>query len=385
MHTCKAILIITISGIILLCILFIIVRKIKNNESMKAYYEFIESLDSAVDKQIYSLVLKSPPICKEVLETKNEIATQAGMGLTLDVKILIYLLGDRETRVETGYIIVGDNIVLHLEHVSTKALDRHKSYNHIFIPNHELLTFEDNKLVHFMKSIFVKTITCDKMFEKLHPAIPRVPFKMFTPILFDRELVYKHANLVIHPAGKSWMKNTHAVLETWRRFNTVLPPLIVTCAGQCLVKNLSHVLSLPDNVHMIELLDSDSMNKLWRMASICLAPSACEGFGHMIHTAYANGCICITTDQDPMNVYSKYMKIRTIPHIKDSQYKSISDAMNAFCFTVDPIDIKNAVQRVANLSMEEKRREGQAGNSAWNRMCQYNARISQHAINTLPM
>lgn len=346
---------------------------------LSKYYHFVNTLNTTKG---YDVHLKCPQLCRDILQhSANTEHRQAGRGLQLDVDVLSYFLKDQGVEIYTSYLVTKHS-VLHLEHIHIGLLNKYKTLKHIFIPNHELMETRDRRLLPKMDRIFVKTDTCDEMIKNIDPTLQRVRISLLTPIVFSSHVVRKTADLVIHPAGKSWMKNTKAVLDTWKKYGSDLPPLIITCSHMCLATNPATWFGgLPDNVCMVDALDELAMDEMWSRASICLMPSACEGFGHVIHTAYAYGCICITTDANPMNVYSEYMPIHTVPPIPQSRYKAFHTSVESMCYDVDPNDIKTVMHNVVyGMSLDQKQQLGQMSHSSWRKLCADSAESLEHAL-----
>jgi hypothetical protein len=128
--------------------------------------------------------------------------------------------------------------------------------------------------------------------------------------------VKKDYNLVVHFAGKSWLKNTRKVIKTW----IMLKPektLMVTCREHCLFDNkLKQILTSDfelsyngdeiwsngnSKIIVARHLPDTDLRKLQLRAGYYLCPSEVEGYGHYINEGRSAMAVVITTDFPPMN------------------------------------------------------------------------------------
>lgn len=95
----------------------------------------------------------------------------------------------------------------------------------------------------------------------------------------------------IHLRGHSDFKNTHAVIEAWRR-DPGLPELTIVSAVP---------LEVPHYVRVLGRISDEELRREMNTAAYHVCPSKAEGWGHYITEALSVGGIVITTDASPMN------------------------------------------------------------------------------------
>jgi hypothetical protein len=131
----------------------------------------------------------------------------------------------------------------------------------------------------------------------------------------------KDYNLIVHFAGKSWLKNTTKVISTWLENKGYLqfgsPVLVITCRDRCLVDSdellrelavnftehrdgsLRHI-TYP-NIRIYKTIPEEKYKHYLSTAGFFLCPSQVEGFGHYINEGRSSGAVVITTNAPPMN------------------------------------------------------------------------------------
>lgn len=95
----------------------------------------------------------------------------------------------------------------------------------------------------------------------------------------------------LHLRGHSDFKNTHSVIETWRR-DPKLPPLTIIS---------SVPLEVPNYVRVLGRVTDEQLRQEMNAATYHICPSRAEGWGHYITEALSVGGIVITTNASPMN------------------------------------------------------------------------------------
>ena len=129
----------------------------------------------------------------------------------------------------------------------------------------------------------------------------------------------KDWNLFLHLAGKSWLKNTEAVLEAWishKGFPELgSPVLLVTCRGDCLLESRKIVEWVDSafsgsaikkhvrypNIMLAESLPEGLLKDYQEKAGFYVCPSAVEGYGHYLNEGRAAGAVVLATNAPPMN------------------------------------------------------------------------------------
>lgn len=97
--------------------------------------------------------------------------------------------------------------------------------------------------------------------------------------------------VALHLRGHSDFKNTHAVIEAWRR-DPSLPPLTIISAVP---------LEVPSHVRLLGRVSDAELRHEMNRASFHICPSRAEGWGHYITEALSVGARVVTTDASPMN------------------------------------------------------------------------------------
>lgn len=95
----------------------------------------------------------------------------------------------------------------------------------------------------------------------------------------------------LHLRGHSDFKNTHAVIDAWRK-DPSLPPLTIIS---------SVPLEVPSYVRVLGRVSEEDLRHELNVATIHVCPSKAEGWGHYITEALSVGALVITTDASPMN------------------------------------------------------------------------------------
>jgi glycosyltransferase involved in cell wall biosynthesis len=99
----------------------------------------------------------------------------------------------------------------------------------------------------------------------------------------------------LHLAGKSKLKGTDVIINTWLK-NPDFPPLTIIQRNAVIQDKEAHNLS-----YIKEFIDHHRLKELINQCPVHLCPSATEGFGHSMGEALSCGAIIITTDAPPMN------------------------------------------------------------------------------------
>lgn len=168
--------------------------------------------------------------------------------------------------------------------------------------------------------------------------------------------IKKDYKLFLHSAGKSPLKNTSLVLETWLNFE--LPTIYITCYSMCvnlINKNLSDKYDLSiDNLkkHNIifinEKSDVEFIIELKNKCGIHVCPSMKEGYGHYINECRQVKSICITINGEPFNELISKNTGFLIPY--DT---AIEHELNKhYDYTFKPIDLANTVKKILNTDID---------------------------------
>lgn len=150
----------------------------------------------------------------------------------------------------------------------------------------------------------------------------------------------------LHLAGKSPLKGTEEIIETWKS-RPEFPELI------CIQRPAADKAFLPSHIHFISnRIASDSLLKLQNGCGIHLCPSKTEGFGHSLVEGMSAGAVIVTTDAPPMNEFIKDPRCLI-------KYKASENLRYAIAYTVDEIELAQAIIALQQLSDEELQEIGQ--------------------------
>jgi hypothetical protein len=245
----------------------------------------------------------------------------------------------------------------------------------VFIPNQELVSMKDQKLLlkpNKIQHVLCKSIYSRKIFEKFKKQYNckwNIESFIFPPVLRTRFFTKaKDRNVYFHPAGGSWMKHTNTVIEAWLQ-NPHWPLLIITCRGKCKevhIKELSKA-KTASNIKIHSLLKNTDMHTIQKHAGVVILPSACEGFGHSVYEAMENGNLLISADIPPLNENlidgqnSLLIPTTSAEAIGDSKgkfkwshdYSKYIGNSGSFCFDISVNGIEAAVERSLKLSSNE--------------------------------
>jgi glycosyltransferase involved in cell wall biosynthesis len=177
-----------------------------------------------------------------------------------------------------------------LEHVWPQYL--HLAPCNIAVPNPEWFDWRDRDLLWGVDRVWAKTGYTQRLFADLRPT---------SFVGFDsedrRDDSVPRQRQFLHLAGKSRMKGTARLLQTWAR-HPDWPQLIV------LQDDSERLRSLPVAANIDYRVGFLSDGELRRLQNACrfhLCPSEAEGWGHYIVEALGVGAVVLTNDAPPMN------------------------------------------------------------------------------------
>jgi glycosyltransferase involved in cell wall biosynthesis len=341
-----------------------------------------------------------PSRAMSTISEKRDIRPNTGLGKDFDVYLNL-LDGQAavssqmtETRNE---LMLGRNI-LALEHLMSERgvpndLTLYNGYPRFctiaFVPNQELMEEQDAKALRTdtrVKFVMCKSRYAASIFEnfKVRYVCPwRVIEFKFPPLVFDPLYKFpKNRNVVFHPAGKSWMKSTTSVIKAWSR-HPEWPPLVVTCDGHCVYNHRVGLQIAQDckNVIVEKFLENQKFKLLQRHAGYVIVPSSCEGFGHSVYEAMANGSLLIGADVPPVNenlthmrnsILAKstgvnYIGHQGMPEWLNGLSRDIGDAGSG-CYKISSESIETAVLKALSLDEQEYQRIRQTALIDWQDM-----------------
>lgn len=218
--------------------------------------------------------------------------TDNGYGLSKDyavIKPLLEAAGFEVERSSPNRPAKGKtDIAIHLEHIYARNLEL--SPVNVAIPNVEWCP--PHMVTAMRRCTHVVAKTHSAAYFLRNAGIESVFTGWTSPDIYDGALS-RHLDAV-HIAGRSPLKNTHAVIQAMRH----LPGRTLHVFAP---RNLGNV---PDNVihHKVNLTAERAVEVI-NMAMIHVLPSQYEGFGHMLNEAAACDARIVTTDHEPMRMF----------------------------------------------------------------------------------
>ena len=326
------------------------------------------------------------------LPLDSTIKKLRGAGLTHDMRTVRGMLaGPVEQICRSPYMAVlrQDNRYLCMEHMDLRFP---AGADIVFVPNQELLETKDvDALIDARQHAKRTTVLCKTkhamdVFHNMakrdarlrHVNVKYAPFPHVAgpgarpPSITSRRCF-------LHAAGKSWMKNTKPVLEAWYA-HPEWPPLVVTCGVSCMRPWRNDGISMLKYLRRRNIfaawkpLPYDILRDVQQRAGFLIMPSACEGFGYVLHEAHLHGNVLVTTDAPPMNesctngsdciLIPHHKSIPTYEYNFASMSKLASEA-GAACFTVTAESIAAAVQQCLSMSKQEHANMVRRSYHAW--------------------
>ena len=226
------------------------------------------------------------------MRTARVWGTDNGYGLSKDYAVIRPLLdaaGFSVERSSPNRPAKGRaDIAIHLEHIYARNLEL--SPVNVAIPNVEWCPGHMVTAMRRCTHVVAKTRSAEYFLRGA--GIDSVFTGWTSPDIYAPEL-QRHLDIV-HIAGRSPLKNTHAVIQAMRH----LPDLHLHVFAP---RNLG---ATPDNVtHHKVNLTADISAEVINKAIIHVLPSQYEGFGHMLNEAAACDARIVTTDHEPMRMF----------------------------------------------------------------------------------
>ena len=355
---------IIITIILFVLILSFLLKYILNNNNNNND-KFINPFDYKNMRQNSKLLPNNIPMIESFKDYKIRIGTGIGKDFNVYINILDYITNFYQNSYNDSKILTQGNNIIVLEHIPAKT----NYSNVIFIPNQELVTNMDEKMLLLpgkVRLVLCKSKYAQKIFENFKRNFNckwDVSSFIFPPLLTTKFYNYtKDRNIFFHPAGKSYMKNTTTLINTWSQ-NPAWPLLIITCSDHCI--NYHNVISNSKNIKVYKFLNKENLYTLQKHCGYVIMPSSCEGFGHTAYEALENGNLLITTDIPPLNEMLKdkincmmikphsniYLGTKNKDNFKwiENRSKNIG-LMGSYCVDIAINDIEEIVNNSIKLS-----------------------------------
>lgn len=183
------------------------------------------------------------------------------------------------------------DINLFLEFVDTRCFDQARK--NCFIPNQEWFSVWRHLTLKSFDRILCKTLHAYEIFQRLAPSASYISFT--SPDHYRSDITTDY-DACFHIAGRSPLKGTQAIVDTWRR-HPEWPTLQVLNRS-----SLSQYAPLPQNIIYIQQrIDLDVLTEMQNRFGIRIQTSEAEGFGHVLVEGMSCSAVMVTTDAPPMN------------------------------------------------------------------------------------
>lgn len=245
---------------------------------------------------------------------------------------------------------------IHVEHIEDVTPDA----INVLIPNHELVWRQDLALLDQMDYVLCKTHYGYKAFKRLlgrrkktkHVRLIYVGFTGI-PGIPPRANIRRDYDECLHLAGKSWMKNTGAILDAWRQD---WPCLTIVCVDYCARTHLTKkrkqkCKSFQNIILHTKFLSFKDVSNLRKRCGIHFLISEQEGFGMYIQESMMTGALCLYSDHPPM---SEFFPSGTGIPVKGKRFRHNEGVLPITGIKPSPRDITAAMNRVMRMSDKQK-------------------------------
>lgn len=251
------------------------------------------------------------------------IANDNGYGLSKDRQVLASVLTGHEviyshpSKADSGSFDVN----FHIEHILQRNVQT--APINIAIPNPEWCSRHMVNGLSQFTAVFAKTRQSEEIFSSLDKC-PVYFTSWSSPDPYDDSIERKRH--VLHMAGLSPMKSTHAVVDAMSHLPNI--------NGTCYYRRGS-LPNTPNFIHLKQVQPQAHINRALNEAGIHVLPSQAEGFGHALNEALACGATVITTAAPPMSELGAQYHVRITGH----HMHNLAPA-----YHLDPTDLRRAIQ-----------------------------------------
>ena len=209
----------------------------------------------------------------------------------------------------------------------------------VFIPNPEWLKKKYEKNIEKFDAVFCKTHCA---VEALGNMNRNTIFVGFTSINKHDSNFEKQGDRWLHLAGKSELKGTDVIIDTWLK-NPHFPHLTIIYRNRT-YQNINR----PNLTYISERIDNSRLIRLMNECAVHLCPSITEGFGHTLCEALSCGALIISTDAPPMN--------ELITPDRGILIKPVAQKKLRFADTyfIDQEGLEKAVKKTINLTNKKE-------------------------------
>lgn len=356
-----------------------------------------------------ALPLKTAIFLNPMRVAVPEHELRVGTGLGKDFDACLHVLTDdavyRHLHDLELHTIWQGRRVLCFEHLEEEGYHRLGRAEVTFVPNQELLTEADARALR-SPTTTVRHVLCKsryaegimERFKQRYRCSWTVDRCIFPPICTDPFIAHpKDRGICFHMAGRSWMKNTTAVIQAWER-HPDWPALIVTCVDMCKAQHAECLRGRQGatNIHVLDdFLSREQANKLLRHGGYSILPSSCEGYGHSLYEACANGNLLVTTNIPPINEHltkdacvmlepSREVRVgsreKSMALLPTVPYSAAFGESGSACFEVSVADLEAAIATALALTDAQYQAMRTNAFQTWQRMLDEGHESLDHAL-----
>lgn len=254
----------------------------------------------------------------------------------------------------------GVDLIIHISDVNPDELK--SAPLHILMVNHEF-TFDDlyckpellPRVHYFLCKTHIGLNTTQQVIREQRLPGTAVMLGFTSP--FTIHECKRDWNRFLHLGGRSPLKNTAAVLNTWIA-HPEYPELTVICREGCAEYVVKYRVDMDAvrrarNIRYLERVDEP--NRLQCEIGIHLCPSMMEGYGHYINEARASGALVVTSDLPPMNelVDNDSGMLVTCQRVLAKPYNKLVNVQSCWHGRLD-----TTIQRIIAMPVEQRMRLG---------------------------
>ena len=183
-------------------------------------------------------------------------------------------------------------------------------------------------------------------------------------VLFGDNLPIQNFSNVFHANGLAGTKGTAELVKCWLQ-HPEWPTL--TVLGHPNEDKIPKGIIKPENIKLIEKVGFKELVKLQRESAIHVYPAEREGFGHALNEARASGALLLTTNFGPMDefVHDGYSGFFIDIKKETVEETQLFSELRPVQVQMDYRDICSAMEKVFQLSMDDRKKMGQVGRAAF--------------------
>jgi glycosyltransferase involved in cell wall biosynthesis len=245
----------------------------------------------------------------------------------------------------------------------------------LYMPNHEFLKSQDLEKIEYVDYVLCKTELCLQIFTLLKERRSLQMIVLFTSFTsMDQKQsssILKDFSRFLHLAGKSFLKQTDVVLETWLS-HPEWPHITVLCYRDCMkLLEENHVdlgkVNKASNIYLIaERISNTDVVQLMNSIGIHLCPSSVESFGHYANEARSVASLVVATLATPLCEF--FVDGENGIGIKARVQKKFNvNGYEAETYSIDKVDLEVAIQKVLGMPLEERVHIGGEGRRQFER------------------